>query len=269
MTTSYQVDAAWSRDVFGRRTGDIADLFFRPHLQPGMRLLDCGCGPGSITVDLAAVVAPGEVVGFDIRPDALAQGRQRAHERGLTNLTFEVASIYQIPHPDASFDAAWACAVIQHLADPVAGLREIRRVLTPGGVVGLVDGSASGTYRYPTNSLLELYDGLRMRESAAGDAPPPTALRLRTLMREAGFVRTAAFATMGREDGPAAGTLEDTRRSAQNHLIRVRGIQGQRAVERGWLTPDQIEQIAEALVAWGDDPDAVFARPTFMAVGWT
>jgi SAM-dependent methyltransferase len=269
VTTSYQVDAAWSRDVFGSRTGAIADLFFTPHLKPGMRLLDCGCGPGSITVDLAALVAPGEVVGCDIRADALAQGRQRARERGLSTVTFEVASVYQLPHADHSFDAAWACAVIQHLDAPLDALKEIRRVLRPGGVVGIVDGSAPATFRYPTNPLLELWDGLRLREAATGAAPQSTALRLRTLLREAGFVRTAAFANMGREDGPPAGTLEDTRRSAQNHLIRARGIQGRRAVERGWLTPDQIEQIAEALVAWGDHPDAVFARPTFMAVGWT
>ena len=265
--TTYEVDAAWSRTVFGRRTGQAA-AFFLPYLRPGMRLIDCGCGPGSITADLAEAVAPGEVVGFDLRPDALAQGRLLARERGLPNLTFELADIYRLPHADNSFDAAWSCAVIQHLADPVQGLKEIRRVLRPGGVIGIADGSSPVTFRYPTNPSLELWDGLREREANSSVGRKPTALVLRALLREAGFTQTAVSAQMAQEDGPTAGTLEDTRRVAQNHLLRVRGLLGRRAVERGWLSDHDLEQIADALVAWGDDPDAVYTRPVFTAIGW-
>ena len=69
-------------------------------------------------------------------------------------------------------------------------------------------------------------------------------------------------------DGPPAGTGEDTRRVAQNHLIQLRRARGRLAVERGWVTGAELEQIAEALVAWGDHPDAVYARPVFTAIGW-
>src|SRR5687767_8833565 len=100
---SYRVDPEWSRAVFARRTGAVA-AFLAPHLRAGMRLLDCGCGPGSITVDLAHAVAPGEAIGIDLREDALAQGRALARERAITNVTFETASIYHLPYPDGSFD---------------------------------------------------------------------------------------------------------------------------------------------------------------------
>jgi ubiquinone/menaquinone biosynthesis C-methylase UbiE len=123
-----------------------------------MRLLDCGCGPGSITVDLAHAVAPGEAIGIDLREDALAQGRALARAREIANVTFETASVYQLPYADSSFDAAFACAVLQHLATTLAALKEMRRVLKPKGVIGIVDGSSTITFRYPNNSLLEAWD---------------------------------------------------------------------------------------------------------------
>ena len=84
----YRVDPEWSRAVYARRTGIVAASFLGPHLRAGMRLIDCGCGPGSITVDLAGMVAPGDVVGIDTREEALSEARQLARDRGVTNLTF-------------------------------------------------------------------------------------------------------------------------------------------------------------------------------------
>src|SRR5438876_9302344 len=225
----YRVDDEWSRAVFARRTGRVA-AFLAPHLRAGMRLLDCGCGPGSITVDLAQAVAPGEAIGIDLREDALAQGRELARERRIVNVTFQVASVYQLPFPDGSFDAAFACAVLQHLAAPLAALEEMRRVLKPGGVIGIVDGSSTITFRYPRNPLLEKWDELRMleREYKTGRLFDP--LELRALLREAGFSRTQASGFLATEAGPPSGTVEETRRVAQNHLIRLRGHLGSLAV---------------------------------------
>ena len=124
----YRIDEAWSRAVHVRRTGAVA-AFLAPHLRGGMRLIDCGCGPGSITVDLAQAVAPGRAIGVDLREDALIHGRTLARERGIASVAFHAASVYRLPYADGSFDAAFACAVLQHLAAPLAALKEIRRVL--------------------------------------------------------------------------------------------------------------------------------------------
>jgi ubiquinone/menaquinone biosynthesis C-methylase UbiE len=263
----YRVDDEWSRAVFARRTGRVA-AFLAPHLRAGMRLLDCGCGPGSITVDLAQAVAPGETIGIDLREDALAHGRALARERGIVNVTFQVASVYQLPYPDGSFDAAFACAVLQHLAAPLRGLEEMRRVLRPGGVIGIVDGSSTTTFRYPTNPLLEKWDRLRALEREYNTGRPSDALQLRALLRQAGFVRTRASGDMATEAGPPAGSLEETRRVAQNHLIRLHGVLGELAIAQGWTTKHELEQMAEALSAWGEAPDAFYARPAFSAIGW-
>src|SRR6516225_5401827 len=90
----YQIDQEWSRAVHARRTGGAA-AFLAPQLHAGMRLIDCGCGPGSITVDLARAIAPGDAIGIDLRADAVTQGRGLARERGIANVAFLEASIYQ------------------------------------------------------------------------------------------------------------------------------------------------------------------------------
>ena len=264
---SYQTDDEWSRSVLARRTGAAA-AFLAPHLRRGMRLIDCGCGPGSITVDLARAVAPGEAIGIDLRDDALTQGRTLARERGITNLTFYAASVYQLPYADSSFDAAFACAVLQHLASPPAALKELRRVLKPEGVIGIADGSSTITFRYPTNDVLQAYDKLRGLEREYKTGRPYDALALRALLREAGFARTRASGTLATEAGPPAGSLEETRRVAQNHVIRLRGPLGKLAVAQDWATNEELDQMAEALIAWGETPDAFYARPSFTAIGW-
>jgi ubiquinone/menaquinone biosynthesis C-methylase UbiE len=263
----YQTDEKWSRAVFARRTGAAA-AFLAPQLRAGMRLLDCGCGPGSITVDLAQAVAPGEAIGIDLRKDALMHGRALAWERGIANVAFQAASVYQLPHADGSFDAAFSCAVLQHLAAPVLALREMRRVLKPGGVIGIVDGSSTVTFRYPTSPLLEVWDKLRGLQREFNTGRPSEALQLRVLLREAGFARTRASGILATEAGPPAGSLEETRKHARNDLIRLRGVLGELAVAQGWTTRTELEQMAKALIAWGEAPDAFYARPTFTAIAW-
>lgn len=102
----------------GTRTAAVWVPFFLPHLRPGMSLLDCGCSVGSITLDLAERVAPGQVVGIDLNESRLATARAEAERRGLGNVRFESASIYDLPFPDASFDAALAHTLLFHLNDP-------------------------------------------------------------------------------------------------------------------------------------------------------
>jgi SAM-dependent methyltransferase len=233
-----------------------------------MRLIDCGCGPGSITVGLGRTVAPGEAIGIDFREDAVRQARRLAQERGVANVTFQAASVYQLPYADGSFDAAFACAVLQHLAAPLTALKEMRRVLKRGGVIGIVDGSSTIIFRYPRTPLLEKWDRLRMleREYKTGRLFDP--LELRALLREAGFSRTQASGFLATEAGPPAGSVEETRRVAQNHLIRLRGQLGDLAVAQRWATRQELEQMAEALIAWGEAPDAFYAGPGFTAIGW-
>lgn len=115
---TYSPDA---HQMMAARTATRDAGFFLPYLHPDMSLLDCGCGQGTITLGLAEIVAPGEVVGIDIDPDQIERARALAAERGAKNVRFEVADIYALPFPDGSFDAVFGNQLLLWLSDPRSG----------------------------------------------------------------------------------------------------------------------------------------------------
>ena len=107
----------------------------RPHLRPGLRVLDLGCGPGSITLGIAERVAPGEVVAVDRDASQVEATAAAARAAGGAAVRPVRADATALPLGDGAVDAALVHAVLEHLPDPVAALREVRRVLAPGGVI--------------------------------------------------------------------------------------------------------------------------------------
>jgi len=150
-------------DFMSRRSAERQARFFLPHLKPGIRLLDIGCGPGTITVGLAKAVAPGEVVGMDLAESQIELARQRAADNKLENARFIAGSIYEMPFGDEGFDAVLAHTVFEHLKEPVPALREIRRVLKPGGLVGLRSPDWGGFIVHPLSP--EIRSGMELFES--------------------------------------------------------------------------------------------------------
>jgi SAM-dependent methyltransferase len=124
-------------DFMARRTLETHGTFFIPYLDGKASVLDCGCGPGTITVDIARRLAPAEVVGVDFGRSQIERATAAALQEGLSNAQFKVADCYSLPFADSTFDRMFSHALMEHLADPVRALREMRRVLKPGGIVGL------------------------------------------------------------------------------------------------------------------------------------
>ncbi len=162
--------------VFAHGQRTIADSaeYFSPHLNRGMRLVDVGCGPGSITCELAAAVAPGTVVGVDADAGVLRTAAERAAALHLGTVIFEQANAYALPHGDATFDAAHAHQLLQHLREPVAALAEMRRVVVPGGLVAARDADYGTMVHSPQFEGIErwreLYREVARRTGVCADA---------------------------------------------------------------------------------------------------
>jgi len=233
------------RPAHATRTARSHAAFLLPYLRPGLALLDLGCGPGTITAGLSDAVAPGPAVGVDLMP---------GHPDDAPGVRFVAADVTALPFADASFDAVFACCMLQHLADPLAALREARRVARPGAVIGVVDADWGGQLMYPNDARLD-----RALEVAAGLRPntsPYVGRQLRSLLAEAGFVRTEGFARVGVD-----ATSEQTRAVAG---FSAAGYADPAAVERavhlGLATADEMAGFAGAWRAWGEHPGAFLAR---------
>jgi ubiquinone/menaquinone biosynthesis C-methylase UbiE len=173
-------------DFFRQRTADTHGAFFLPHLSAGLRVLDAGCGPGSITLGLARKIAPGQVTGVDIEGSQFAKAAEQARHEGL-NVEFRVASVYDLPFPSHSFDAVFSHAVMSHLSDPPAALREFHRVLKPGGVAGVRAGDLGGLLIDAESDApargFEAY--IEQQRKNGGD--PQVGRKIGRLLRAAGF----------------------------------------------------------------------------------
>ena len=169
-TAGYSPAAIQSR---ARRNAAENAGFFLPHLRAGMHVLDCGCGPGSITIGLAAVVTPGEVVGLDIEPLQLDLARTQAVQRGCTNVRFEVGNVLHLPYPEATFDAVFGHTILMQFQDPLPVVAEVCRVVKPGGVVGFREPACGGNLYEPPEGAYQQYFALFMRVLQYNGSNPP------------------------------------------------------------------------------------------------
>ncbi|WP_024287813.1 class I SAM-dependent methyltransferase [Cellulomonas sp. KRMCY2] len=239
------------------RTAQNSAGYLLPLLEPGLRLLDVGCGPGTVTADLAALVAPGEVVGLDTSAAVLDLARATAAQAGVMNVTFRTADATALPFEDASFDVVHAHQVLQHLTDPVAALREMRRVTRPGGVVAVRDADYAAMTWYPPSSGLDEWLALYHEVTVANRAEADAGRRLLSWTRAAGFDPAGIT--------PSAGvwcyaTPEDRTWWADVWAERVTSSAfAQQAVGYGLADDVALELLAEAWRAWGQADDGWFA----------
>jgi|SRR2546426_1959318 len=246
----------------GRRATHEA-AFFVPHLRPGMRLLDCGCGPGSLTVDLAEIVAPGQAVGIDLEPRQFEYGRAQARRRGVSNISFQQGNVASLEFENGTFDAVFVHALLYHLSDPREALREVYRVLKPGGVVGLRDADRGGDICTPTNDRIEFGWSLIERVLRYHGADLYFGRTQRALLRDTGFLRTQGSASYD-----CFGTPEATRGFAAFWVHFFDRLHADLIVRNGWATRAAIKDICSAFADWGRSPDAFFARARCEAVAW-
>ena len=137
------------RQLLDRRSAATHAAHLLPHLKPGLKLLDFGCGPGTISVGPADRIAPGEFHGIDMEESQIELARAAASAGGHENMVFHVGSASELPFEDNSFDVAHCHAVLMHIPETQAVLTEVKRVLKPGGIIAAREANISSSYLEP------------------------------------------------------------------------------------------------------------------------
>jgi ubiquinone/menaquinone biosynthesis C-methylase UbiE len=228
------------------RNVDNSAAYLRPHLEAGQTLLDVGCGPGTLTLDLARHVAPGRVVAIDRAEDVLAEARRTVAAAG-DQVRVESGDVYRLTFADASFDVVHAHQVLQHLREPVRALAEMRRVCRPDGLVAARD-SDYGSFRwFPEDPRLTAWLRLYHQVAESNGAYPDAGRRLLHWAQSAGFRDVTPSASVWSFATPEARSFW-----AGMWAVRVReSAFATQALELG-ATPTQLEEMSAGFRSWAD-----------------
>lgn len=240
-----------------RRTAADSAAYLLPHLDTGMSLLDVGCGPGTITLDLAAAVAPGAVIGVDLEPLVIEQACQLSKKGSTTNCSFDTGDCYRLDFSDDSFDVVHVHQVLQHLSEPVNALREMLRVTKSGGILAAREADYAGMIWSPLNPLLDrwmqLYHEITSHNHVEADAG-------RYLL---GWVKETDVAHVQHSwNASTYATAETT--SWWGDVWANRVLQSsfrEQALNLGLSTTNELQNIADAWRQWSREPNAVFVIP--------
>ncbi|OTA61182.1 S-adenosyl-L-methionine-dependent methyltransferase [Hypoxylon sp. EC38] len=248
------------------RTVNSDAAFLVPYLKPTDRILDVGCGPGTITVGLAAHVPDGSIVGVDLSADIVAMAT--AHLLGASAVSFRVANVlYGLPFENASFDIVYASQLFAHMPPPdlpTRALAEMRRVLRPGGILATRDAAAQ--HFFPRALGLEALLSRNMvrgfgREDWAGPEMP-------ALYRAVGFDADGGKVRVG--CGTTCYTDSESRRWRADGLIG-RLAEGE-AVRESWIrngvSEDEIKTCVARLREWAGTPDAWYSVLQTQIIAW-
>ncbi|WP_345803330.1 methyltransferase domain-containing protein [Microbacterium sp. AZCO] len=239
------------------RTVENSAAYLVPHLRPGLRVLDVGSGPGTITVDLAERVAPGRVTGLDVAADVVAKAAALAADRGLGNVDFATGDAYALDVEPGTYDIVHAHQVLQHLSRPVDALRDFRRILAPGGVVAARDVDYRGVIWYPEVPGLDEWHDVYLRVHRIVSGEPAAGRRLKAWAREAGFGEVESSASLWLFETPEArewwgGAWADR---------ALRSAFAEHALEHGVTDLAGLERIAEGWREWAVADDGWLLMP--------
>jgi ubiquinone/menaquinone biosynthesis C-methylase UbiE len=249
-------------DWMTSRTAEVHGAFLLPYLKPGMRFLDCGCGPGTLTRGFAEIVVPGETIGIDRESSQFAAMAEAATRDGIENLIFQTGDIYDLPFADEIFDVVFGSAVLGSVANAEKVVTEMVRVLKPGGWLGLKEFDHGGDIVWPQTPIIarsiELYHRLRAHNGHELHA----GRRLKEFMHAAGCSIEYIHALYDQKTD-AEQLLAHIERN--NRLVSE--MLSSQYVELGWCSQQELDEDAQAWIEFANDPAAIHLSTWFEAVG--
>jgi ubiquinone/menaquinone biosynthesis C-methylase UbiE len=235
------------------RTAENSAAYLLPHLRPGLDLLDVGCGPGTLTTDLASRVAPGRVVGVDVDAGVVAEAAQRGRAEGAS-VEWLVGDFRELDLGSDGFDVVHGHQVLHHLRDPVGALAAMAARARPGGLVASRESDYSAMFWAPADERLDAWMAMYQAVARRNGAEPSAGRHLLAWAREAGLTDvtfTTSTWTFATPDDRAWWAEMWAERSTATSLAS-------QATDYGVATRDELATIAEGWRAWAADPGATF-----------
>lgn len=239
------------------RTAANSAAYLLPHLRAGLRVLDVGCGPGTITRDLARLVGPtGSVLGVDASPDVVAQAADaRDGDSDPTPVRYAVQDALHLDLPDAEFDVVHAHQTLQHVSDPVAALAEMARVVVPDGLIAVRDADYGAMTWWPDLPGLRVWRDTYRAVARVHGGEPNAGRRLAAWARQAGLVDVRPSASVW-----CFATPEDRAWWGGLQAERITGSDiSDHIVTAGLLDRHALDGLAAAWLEWARAPDGWFA----------
>ena len=260
---AFGYDTLEVQEHYTGRTFEQVQTYFAGRLKPGMNVLDCGCGPGTLTLGLAQAVDPGQATGIDIEPGMVDRANALANEGGIKNVEFRVDDITDLSFPNDCFDLVFVSAVLEHLPDPVVALKEIRRVLKPGAVTVIINTDWGDPLISPESDdirrFFELFEAGFNRYGGSLNR----GRHLRLMMREAGLDVTEFQAYYGNSGTPV--TIQYTVGGYISWMKNFRIFD--EAVSLGDVDRSTLDKMEENMLKWADNPEAFIAVGRCTAIG--
>ncbi len=243
------------------RTAATNASFLLPELAADMAILDIGCGPGSITVGFAEHVKSGKAVGLDIEPSQIELARARAKEMDLTNCSFDVGSVFDLPYPEASFDAVFGHTILMQFSNPAPVLAEVKRVLKPGGIAAFRELDFAASLFGPSGSAIETVWSTLRRSILEHDGYPDIGRDLPHLFKVSGFEVTLANPLYFNAPNPKA---RAGMYAAMGNLWEQADFVSD-AVQAGWMTEADRADVQERLKTEAEDM-AILSATTYVEI---
>ncbi|KAH8909309.1 S-adenosyl-L-methionine-dependent methyltransferase [Coniochaeta sp. PMI_546] len=259
------------------RTAESDAAFLLPHIKKTDHILDVGCGPGTITTGLARYASEGRVIGIDISADILQKAKTLAAEanvqtQGPGSVSFEQGNVLTgLSYPDDTFDVIFASQVLGHFPPPdlpIKALKEMRRVLKPGGILATRD-AASGHFYPRSLNLDHLWTANQFRASRKGNPEAdPTGTMMPALFRGAGFDADGGKVRLG------AGTKLFAGRETRKWLAwRTKGqLTPGDPFYQSWIdagiSEEEIQETVSAVEKWAETEDAWAASLQCEMLAW-
>ena len=242
----------------------LAELLHADTRYPdGSMVLEAGCGVGAQTVHLAANSPGVRIVSVDCSASSLAAARASVHGRGMTNVEFYQADLFDLPFEPERFDHVFVCFVLEHLADPGAALKRLKRVLRPGGTLTVIEGDHGSYFCHPKSPWADRVVQCLVDVQAAAGGDARIGRRLYPLVDQAGFADVRVMPRMVYVDASRPRWVEGFTKNTFTAMVS--GVRD-KALEMNLIEAGAWDRgIADLLRT--TEPDGTFCYTFFKAVG--